>query len=182
MRELSLHIIDVAENGIKASADFIYIEVAEDIPENEFKIVIEDNGSGIPEDMLKNITDPFVTSRTERRVGMGLSLLKEASERCGGVFDIKSSDKGTIVTATFLHDHIDRAPLGDMTSTIMTLIIGNHGIDLEYKHIFNKKDFIFNTKDIKEVLDEVPITDPMVLGKLRTMVNEAVKKLKKGID
>lgn len=182
MRELSLHIIDIVENSINASADFINIDVVEDMDSNILSIVVKDNGTGISKKSIKNITDPFVTSRTERRVGMGLSLLKEACERCGGGFIINSSDLGTIVTANFLHDHIDRAPLGDMAKTIEAILMGRPGIDLEYKHIFNKKDFIFNTKDIKEILGINSLSDPIVLVKLREIVDEAVKKLKKGID
>ena len=182
MRELSLHIIDIAENSFNASADLINIEVNEDLINNLLSIVICDNGSGIDEESIKNITDPFVTSRTERRVGMGLSLLKEACERCSGTFKIQSSNEGTKVTATFLHDHIDRAPLGDMTKTIQSILMGRSEIDLEYKHIFNKKDFIFNTKDIKEILGINSLSDPIVLVKLSEIVDEAVEKLKKGID
>ncbi|MCK5418347.1 MAG: ATP-binding protein, partial [Desulfobacterales bacterium] len=133
MRELSLHILDVVENGITAGGNCIWIEVDEARKKDQLKIVIRDNGSGMSIEKQDNINDPFITSRTTRRVGLGLSLLSAATERCGGTLSIDTQPgKGTEIEATFRYSHIDRAPLGDMAATITTLIIGNPGIDFVY--------------------------------------------------
>jgi signal transduction histidine kinase len=135
MRELSLHILDVVENGITAGGDCIWIEVDEARKKDLLKIVIRDNGRGMPVEKLENIDDPFITSRTTRRVGLGLSLLAAAAKRCEGELRVNSEPgKGTEVEATFRYNHIDRAPLGDMAATIGTLILGNPGIDFIYAH------------------------------------------------
>ncbi len=121
MREISLHIMDIAENGITAGADCIQIVVDEARNENRLKIEIKDNGKGIPKNMVDKAIDPFVTTRTTRRVGLGLSLLKTAAERCDGEFVLASEPgKGTRIKAIFQYDHIDRAPLCDMASSVIT--------------------------------------------------------------
>lgn len=179
MREISLHILDIAENGISAGADCIQILVDEDKKDNWLKIRIEDNGSGIPPHMFKNITDPFVTTRTTRRVGMGLSLLNAAALRCDGTFDIKSDPgKGTKVEAVFQYNHIDRAPLGDIVSSIMVLISGHPEIDIIYTHIIDGNDFILDTSEIKRELEDIPISDPSVILHLTESLKDAIKQLK----
>jgi hypothetical protein len=173
MKELSLHILDVAENGIVAEADLIRICVDENHLENRLIIVIEDNGKGIPDIMLDRITDPFVTSRTTRRVGMGLSLFKAAAERCGGSFSIESEPgKGTCVRAVFQYDHIDRAPVGNMVSTIVSLIAGYPEIDIDYTHMYDGRDFTFDTRELRAELEEVPLNEPAVLQHLRHAIKE----------
>ena len=173
MKELSLHILDVAENGIAAEADLIRICVDENHLKNRLIIVIEDNGKGIPDIMLDRITDPFVTSRTTRRVGMGLSLFKAAAERCGGSFSIESEPgKGTCVRAVFQYDHIDRAPVGNMVSTIVSLIAGYPEIDIDYTHMYDGRDFTFDTRELRAELEEVPLNEPAVLQHLRHAIKE----------
>ena len=173
MQDLSLHILDVAENGIAAEADLIRICVDENHLENRLIIVIEDNGKGIPDIMLDRITDPFVTSRTTRRVGMGLSLFKAAAERCGGSFSIESEPgKGTCVRAVFQYDHIDRAPVGNMVSTIVSLIAGYPEIDIDYTHMYDGRDFTFDTRELRAELEDVPLNEPAVLQHLRHAIKE----------
>ena len=150
MRELSLHILDIAENGVTAGADCIQILVEEARTDDHLKIVIQDNGSGLPPEKREKLTDPFVTTRTTRRVGLGLPLLAVAAERCEGDFKVTSEPgQGTRVEATFRFNHIDRAPLGDMASTITTLILGNSDIDFVYTHIIDGRDFNMDTREIK---------------------------------
>ena len=150
MRELSLHILDIAENGITAGADCIHILVEEARTEDLLTIKITDNGHGMPAEKIKKLTDPFVTSRTTRRVGLGLSLLAAAAERCEGKLAVKTGpDAGTEVEATFRYSHIDRAPVGDMAATITTLIMGNPQIDFVYTHIVDGKDFTMDTRELK---------------------------------
>lgn len=175
MREISLHIMDIAENGIAAGAKRIEINVEENRRDNLLKVEICDNGCGIPPEMLANITDPFVTGRTTRRVGMGLSLLKAAAERCAGTFDIASEPgKGTRTAATFQYDHIDRAPLGDMVGTVMLLIAGRPETDFLYTHIINGKDFVLDTAEIRAELGDIPISDPVVIRQLKQSVKEII--------
>lgn len=178
MREISLHIMDIAENGIAAGASRIEILVNENRSGNLLTVEIKDNGRGIPPDMLANITDPFVTTRTTRRVGMGLSLLKAAAERCGGQFEIHSEvGKGTRTAATFQYDHIDRAPLGRMVSSIMLLIAGRPDIDFVYTHIVDGKDFVLDTAEIKTELGEISIGEPAVIRQLKESVEEMLAHL-----
>lgn len=178
MRELSLHILDVAENGINAGADRIDIMVNEKRDQNLILIHIADNGPGIPEEMIENVTDPFVTSRTTRRVGLGLSLLAAAAKRCDGEFTIDSTPgKGTSVTATFAYDHIDRAPVGDMAATMTTLMAGNPYMDFLYTHKINKTDFSLDTREIKRELEGVPLNEPAVVHHLTELIREELQKL-----
>jgi hypothetical protein len=175
MKELSLHILDLVENGIGAKASLIRIRVDEKPSDNTLSIEIEDNGTGIPLIMLDRITDPFVTSRTTRRVGMGLSLFKAAAERCGGCFEIKSEPgKGTLTRGVFQYDHIDRAPMGDMSSTIVSLIAGYPEIDIDYTHMYDGRDFSFDTREIRSELEGVPLNEPAVLQHLKSAIKQEI--------
>jgi len=179
MKELSLHILDLAENGIAAKASLIRVLVDERPAENAITIEIEDNGKGIPLIMLDRITDPFVTTRTTRRVGMGLSLFKAASERCGGHFEIKSEPgKGTLTKGVFQYDHIDRAPVGDMPSTLVSLIAGYPEIDIDYTHMYDGRDFTFDTREIRAELEGVPLNEPAVLQHLRNAIKQELDNIK----
>jgi anti-sigma regulatory factor (Ser/Thr protein kinase) len=183
MRELSLHILDIAENGITAGANCIQIEVEEARIEDRLKVVIRDNGHGIPAEKLKNLNDPFITSRTTRRVGLGLSLLSAAVERCDGKLEVKTlAGRGTEVLATFRYNHSDRAPLGDMAATVMTLIMGNPDIDFVYIHRIDDNDFTLDTREIKAEMEELSLTDPMVIHHLTESIRSSLKDLASGKD
>lgn len=173
MKELSLHILDLAENGIRAGADLITIIVNEQISDNHMEITVGDNGSGVSPEMLERMVDPFVTTRTTRRVGMGLSLFKAAAEQCEGAFRITSElGKGTEVTASFRHDHIDRAPLGDMASTVTVMIAGYPEIDIDYRHLYDGREFLFLTREIREELGGIPLNEPAVLQHLKSAIRD----------
>ncbi len=179
MREISLHIMDIAENGITAGADCIRIVVNEACNENRLKIEINDNGKGIPENMIDKAIDPFVTTRTTRRVGLGLSLLKTAAERCEGEFTIASEPgKGTRVNAVFQYDHIDRMPLGKMADSVIMLIAGNPDVDFVYTHIVDEKDFTMDTRDIKKELEGISLTNPTVIQHLTKSIKEELSRLR----
>ena len=182
MRELSLHILDIAENGITAGADCIQISINEARgPKDLLTIVIEDNGRGMPADKLQKPTDPFITSRTTRRVGLGLSLLAAAADRCAGKLDIETeSGRGTRVEATFRYSHIDRAPVGDMAATISTLIMGNPQVDFVYTHVVDTKDFILDTRDLKEGTQDQTLTDPVLIFHLTQSIRDSLNKLARG--
>ncbi|MBN1317319.1 MAG: sensor histidine kinase, partial [Anaerolineales bacterium] len=124
MRELSLHILDLAENSVSAGADKVRILVHEDMHADRLIIAVQDNGRGMDEASLAQVCDPFFTSRTTRKVGLGIPFLKAAAESCQGIFIIESTPgKGTHVKAEFKHSHIDRMPLGDLAGTLLTLLV-----------------------------------------------------------
>jgi hypothetical protein len=180
MKEIALHIMDISENGIAAGANVIEILLNEKRLENSFILTIKDNGRGIPPEILNRVTDPFYTSRTTRRVGLGLSLLKAAAERCNGKFELSSiPGKGSQVKASFEYNHIDRAPVGDIANTLGIMIMGNPDIDFVYKHIINGEDFEIDTREIKKELEGISISDPEVIQYLMKTIRSAIDQLEK---
>ena len=123
-------------------------------------------GTEWTDETLKRVVDPWFTTRTTRNVGLGIPFFKQTAEMCGGAFDIRSElGHGTTTQATFQHSHIDRPPLGDLTGTLLCLIVGNPDVDLEYHHCVNDREFSLETREIREILgDEVPLSDPDVLA------------------
>lgn len=175
MKELSLHILDIAENSIRAKADFLRIAVDETIKEGYISIEIQDNGPGIQKEMIGSVADPFVTTRTERRVGMGISLFKAAAEQSCGTFDIEPDEKkGTRVKAVFEKDNVDTAPVGDTAATIITLIAGSPGVDIRYEHTTLKNSFYLDTREVRKDLDGIDIIHPAVLEKLKELINHNI--------
>ena len=135
MKELSLNILDIVQNSIRAKANEISIMINESLSEDIYQIIIRDNGKGIPEDILRNVTDPFVTTRTKRRMGLGLSLLKYHAELTEGGLEINSKvGKGTEVKVNFSFRHIDRQPLGDIAGVLVILMASNKDINFIYNH------------------------------------------------
>jgi hypothetical protein len=182
MRELSLHILDIIENSRRAGSDLIKIKISEMPDEDLLKIFIEDNGSGISEEKLDKIDDPFITSRTTREVGLGISLFKSAAESCNGNLNIRSKiGEGTKVEANFDYHHIDRAPLGDITTTISNFIAANgDNVDLIYKHQYEDKNFSFNTREIKSELDDVSIQSRQIIAWIREYIGENLEEIRGG--
>ncbi len=178
MRELSLHILDIAENGITAGADCIQIVVNEKRTEDLLTIVIQDNGRGMPADKFQNPTNPFITTRKIRRVGLGLSLLAAAAERCEGNMAIDTEPgRGTRVEASFRYGHIDRAPLGDMAATITTLITGNPQVDFVYTHIIDNNDFVLDTRELKDNVQDQSLKDPVLIHHLTQSIRQSLDQL-----
>ena len=158
MRELSLNILDIAQNSISAGAPLITIEVSENTTDHTLLIGIYDNGKGMSEEQVKSVIDPFFTTRTTRKVGMGIPLFKMAAEQTGGSLEIKSElGVGTEVRAYFKTDSVDFTPLGDVASTIQMLITMNTDRDFVYKHIVDGKEFVCDTREIKAILGDVPL-------------------------
>ena len=178
MKELSLHILDIAENSVKAKAKLIEITVSEDTQKNLLTIEIKDNGCGMSEEFLSRVKDPFSTTRTTRRVGMGLSLFEAAAEQCGGALEISSKEGvGTIVSVTFTLNHIDRAPLGDMAGTMQTLIGGSPDIDFIFRHKKDGQEFLLDTANMREMLGGVPLDTPEVILWIGDFINEGINEL-----
>ncbi len=183
MRELSLHILDIAENGITAGADHLLIRVEESSADDRLTLSVEDNGRGMPEEKTRHIDDPFITTRTTRRVGLGLSLLASAARRCEGDIRVHARrEKGTRVTATFRRSHIDRAPLGDMAATLEVLIMGNPHIDFRYTHRVDGREWVLDTRDLKTELGNLSLGDPTVLRHVSDLTRRALDELAAGAN
>lgn len=171
MRELSLNILDIVENSVKAEAKIIYIDVI--AKDNVLTISIKDDGKGMSEEFLSRVTDPYTTTRTTRKVGMGLPFLKMEAEMAGGTFDIRSKlGEGTVVTTTFAIDHIDRPPLGDLGETMSTLISNGDEVEYVLHFVFKDTDFVFDTRELKAQLDGVPMDEPEVLLFIKNYIRE----------
>lgn len=181
MRELSLHILDIVENGITAGAGCITIRVEESSVADGLQIRVHDNGRGMPSRKADNVANPFVTTRTTRRVGLGLSLLAAAARRCEGDIRVNAAPgKGTEVTATFRRSHIDRAPLGDMAATLGTLIMGNPQVDFVYIHRLDGREFTLDTRDLKREVEGVDLSSPVVVSQLMELIRRSLKELASG--
>jgi len=173
LRELALHILDIAENSFNAGATLVTIEVIEDTHADKLTIRVADNGHGMAAELAARVLDPFVTSRKTRRVGLGLPFLKQAAELCNGRLTIDSAQgKGTTVTASFQHSHIDRMPLGDLPGTILTLVVGYPHADFVYRHSVNDQTFEFDTRPIKAELGEVALSEPEVIAFLKKQISD----------
>ncbi len=180
MRELSLNILDVAQNSITAGASLITIEIEENTTDKTLLIGICDNGKGMDEEQVKNVVDPFFTTRTTRKVGMGIPLFKMAAEQTGGKFEISSQQGvGTEVRAYFKTDSVDFTPLGDVASTVQMLITMNTDRDFLYKHSVDGKKFVADTREIKAILGDVPLDTYEVSQWLTDFIKENTEVLYK---
>ena len=174
MTEISLNILDVAQNSIRADASLIEIEVAADSRKDILTVVIRDDGCGMSLEQTKQVTDPFFTTRTTRKIGLGIPFFKMAAESTGGSFSITSEPgKGTAVKAVFVLSSIDRMPLGDMTGTIHALVTLNSDIDFVYTYIRDDKAFTLDTREFREILgDGIRFSTPEVSSYIKEYLNE----------
>ena len=178
MLELSMHILDIVQNSLVAGSTRVEIRIQEDLPKDLLVIEVKDNGRGISDAMLPRVTDPFVTSRTTRPVGLGLPLLKEATERCEGCLEVYSEEnRGTRVVARFRLDHFDRAPLGDMGETMGILIAANPSVGFLYEHRVDAKIYLLETREMRQVLGSIGLDDPSVLDFVRQDIQMGLKKI-----
>ncbi len=179
MKELSMHILDIATNSVRANASEISIIVKEDFQNNQFTFDIIDNGKGIEAEMLEAIKNPFTTSRQLRNVGLGIPLLNDNCQLCDGYLEIESKvGEGTSLKSMMVLDHIDRPPMGDIASTITGLITSNEAINIKYEHWINDTSFDVTTNELKEALDGVALTEISVMQWLRSFVEENIDELK----
>jgi hypothetical protein len=177
--DLSLHVLDIIENSVAAGATIVEVEITEQIRQNRLIIEINDNGKGMNQEILAKVLDPFYTQKTVRRVGLGLSLLAQAAKEAGGSFDIRSEPgKGTHIKATFVHDHIDRKPLGKMSETICAFIVGSgQKVDLVYRHRKDNAEFVFSTVDVKKMLNGVVINHPEIIAFLKQHIQGGLDEI-----
>ncbi len=181
MREISLNILDIAQNSISAKATLIEIELSEQ--SNILTVKIADNGKGMSPEQLEQVRDPFFTTRTTRKVGMGIPLFKMAAEMTGGSFDIKSTlGKGTTVTAVFRTDSIDFTPVGDMAATMCSLISMNTEIDFVYRRINGEREFTLDTRQMREILGEVSLSSPEVTEFINDFICENTREITGGAE
>lgn len=151
MEDLSLHILDIVENSIRALAKRIKIRIEEDIEKDLLTVKIEDNGQGMDEETVKKVLDPFFTTKATRRVGLGLPLLDQAAREAGGKLEISSEiGKKTRIRATFQYSHPDRKPLGDIKETLLALAAGHPEVDFIYEHKRGETIYRWDTKRIKD--------------------------------
>jgi len=178
VRELSLHLLDIAENSVAAQAKSIEICVSEDIANDRLTMSVRDDGKGMDEALLSKVVDPFVTSRTTRKVGLGIPFLKAAAEACNGFMKIESQlGKGTFLEVSFQRSHIDRMPLGDLASTMLTLVVGNPTIHWVFRYIGNQNEFFFDDASLKIELNSTPLSDPLVIAYLRTTFENGIRSI-----
>ncbi|MDR2903115.1 MAG: ATP-binding protein [Clostridiales bacterium] len=181
MKDLSMHILDIAQNSVRAEATDILLEIDENPAENRLTITIGDNGKGMSAEMLESVRDPFTTSRTTRKVGLGIPMLEQTCLQCGGKLDLISTPgKGTTITASMDYNNIDRPPLGDLVDSLLILVITNQHINFKYSHIYNGNPFVFNTAEIKEVLGDVPFDEPDVRDWIKGFLTEGLAEIKEG--
>ncbi len=178
MQELSLNVLDVAENSVRADASLVEITVEEDTAAGWLTIVIRDNGRGMTPEQVQTVIDPFYTTRTTRKVGLGVPFFRMAAQLSGGDLTIQSRvEEGTAVTATFGLTSIDRMPLGDINGTIATLVQCNPGIDWLYTRRKDGREMVMDTRQFREVLEDMPLDSPEVLGFLRDYLAENTAEL-----
>jgi hypothetical protein len=173
LRELSLHILDIVQNSIAAKAKNIEIYITESEEEDRLTLIFRDDGKGMTEKEADRVTDPFFTSRTTRRVGLGIPMLKATAQACGGDVAIRSVvGKGTEIRADFILSHIDLPPLGDMVSTLIALITGAQAVQFKYERRSDQERFAFTTAEMREILGDLSFSDPEVLNWLQDFLEE----------
>jgi anti-sigma regulatory factor (Ser/Thr protein kinase) len=178
LEDLSLHILDIVENAVSAKAKRIDILVIEEPKEDRLEIEIKDDGIGMDEEVSRKAIDPFFTTRTSRRVGLGLSLMAQAAQEAGGMLRIESElEKGTKVTATFQYHHIDRKPLGSMIETMTTLFLGNSKLDISYTHQKEGKSYTLSSQWLKERFKNRSLSDPEVIQWVKMHLKEGLKQI-----
>jgi hypothetical protein len=170
------------QNSIEAGANKVTLEIVEDNSEDIMIIRVSDNGRGMDEATQRRVLDPFVTSRTTRRVGLGLPLIDMSTKRCEGHLSIDSAPgRGTIVEAEYRHSHLDRPPLGDIVETVKMLIIANPELKFVYRHAVNNDHFCVATEEITAILGDVPLTQPEIIIWLHEYLSENLANLYGGV-
>ena len=177
MKDLSMHILDIVRNSVEAEARNIFVSMTLSA-DNFLTIKFEDNGRGMSPEMVKNVTDPFVTTRTTRKVGMGLPLIKMSSELTGGTMKVESEQgKGTVVTVSFNMLHIDCIPLGNLGSVFSQLLGGNPDKNFFFKFATIKDEFTLQSSEVWEMMSESGLTQLKMMIMIRDLINENLEEL-----
>lgn len=177
MQEISLHILDITQNSITAGASLIRVELSRR-PDRTLTVTVADNGCGMTPEQSAAVTNPFYTTRTTRRVGLGVPLFKMTCEMTGGTFRLESTrGKGTVMTAVYHEDHVDCLPLGDMASTMLSLIGANPTVDFLYSYRHGEAGFTLDTREIRAVMGDIPVNAPEVLSFIKDYIEENQKAI-----
>lgn len=180
MNDLSLYLLDIAQNSIAAKASIIEISIEENTKNNLLSLMIKDNGSGMSREVLSQVTDPFFTTRNTRTVGLGIPFLKMATNLSDGDLTIESTlGMGTIIQATFQLNHINTPPLGAIEDTLFILMIHPELKDLKYKHVVDDSTFTFDLGTIYSILDGVPLTEPSIMSYLKSYIKDNIINLRR---
>ena len=179
MRELSLHILDLAQNSLTANATRLDILIRIDHEKDNLSITLADNGKGMAPDFLKSVTSPFTTTRTTRKVGLGIPMLKQSAEMAGGTFGIESEiGKGTWIHASFDLSNIDCIPMGEICDSLVTLIVLNPETpDFVFQAFAPEKDALFDTRQVREALGGVSLAEPEVAAWIKESIDEEFKPI-----
>jgi hypothetical protein len=176
--ELALHILDIVENSVRAGATRVRILIREITAKDLFLMRITDNGSGMTPEDRQRALDPFYTTKKVRRVGLGLPMLSDATERTGGRMTLRSKPgTGTVVEAEFGLSHLDRQPMGDIASTLIAIVVGTPGSDFTYRHEVDGRTYLLDTREIKRELEDVPLSHPEVTRFLREHITEGLSAI-----
>ena len=185
MKELSLNILDIAQNSLTAGSTLVEILLEE--TEDTLRITVKDNGCGMSEEMVRRVTDPFCTSRKTRKVGLGIPFFKLAAEQTGGTLELESIPEerspekhGTVISGLFRKNHLDFTPLGDVVSTICTLIQGCGDVDIVYRHEMNGGEVALDTREMREMLGGIPLCEPEILVWIKENLAEQYAELRGG--
>jgi len=174
--------MDIVQNSIAADAKNIIIEITENSKSDLLQMIVQDDGKGMDPDFLKLIVNPFTTTRTTRKVGLGIPLLKEAAELANGSLEIESKQgKGTILIVRFQRSHIDRMPLGDLASTLLSLVVSYPEIHFLIRYCVDDKEFLYDDEPIKKELAGLSISNPDVLAYMRQLFERGIHALQKNI-
>lgn len=178
MREISLHILDLVQNSIEAEATTVTLEIIEDTAKDSMIIRISDNGRGMNKKMRQLVIDPFITTRTTRRIGLGLPLMDMSTKRCGGYLNIDSTPgQGTVIEAMYQHSHLDRPPMGNLVETIKSILVANPVLQFSYHHTVNNRSITVSSREIDDILDGIPLTQPDVLVWLHGYLSDNIANL-----
>ncbi len=184
MKEIALHLLDIVQNSLSAGAGLITVSVWIDDKNNLLSVSVADNGKGMDEETQKRVISPFYTSRGTRKVGLGIPFFKEGAEGCGGSFYLRSElNVGTTIGASYLIDHIDRPPLGDMVETMLTLCAINETVHFVLNYARNEKKFVFDTREIRLALsEEISFQTPEVMEWLKGYLAEGIEEVNGGME
>ena len=178
LAELSMHIMDIVQNSISAGASFVRVKIEQREATDTLTIEVEDNGKGMTEEEIKKVQDPFYTTKSYKKVGLGIPLFKQTAEHCDGGFEILSTPgKGTLIRATFKSSHIDLPPMGNLRDTILTLIVGKPEVDFLFEIYKDGVSFILDTREVKKELQDVPINHPEVIKFLEEYIDTNLKAM-----
>lgn len=174
-----MHILDIVQNSISAGATLVTLTVDESPAEDLLTIVVGDNGRGMTPEQVSRLSDPFFTSRTTRKVGMGIPLLMDSARQSGGDVRIESEPgKGTEVTAVFGYSNIDRPPLGDVANALMLLVSSNPALDFLFTYRYNGEEYLFDTVDVREILGDDALKDLTIIRNLEEMIKDNMREIR----